>query len=67
VYAEQHWGKLALKQVMEPAIRLARDGFMLDYEEAQSFRDSHLAHFPSRIASSSATETTTRLRGLQAA
>jgi gamma-glutamyltranspeptidase/glutathione hydrolase len=46
VYAEQHWGKLALKQVMEPAIRLARDGFMLDYEEAQSFRDSHLAQFP---------------------
>ena len=46
VYAEQHWGKLALKQVMEPAIRLARDGFTLDYEEAQSFRDSQLAQFP---------------------
>jgi len=45
VYAEQHWGKLALKQVMEPAIRLARDGFTLDYEEAQSFRDSQLAQF----------------------
>ena len=46
VYAEQHWGKLALKQVMEPAIRLARDGFTLDYEEAQSLRDSELAQFP---------------------
>ncbi len=29
-YAQQHWGKLPLKQVMEPAIRLARDGFVLD-------------------------------------
>src|SRR5271165_2978930 len=27
-YAQQHWGKLSLKQVMEPAIRLARDGFV---------------------------------------
>src|SRR5579875_781899 len=46
VYAEQHWGKLGLKQVMAPAIRLARDGFVLDYEEAQSFRDPQLAQFP---------------------
>ena len=30
-YAQQHWGKLSLQQVMEPAIRLARDGFVLDY------------------------------------
>ena len=46
VYAEQHWGKLTLKQVMEPAIKLARDGFTLDYEEARSFRDKQLAQFP---------------------
>jgi len=46
VYAEQHWGKLTLKQVMDPAIRLARDGFTLDYDEAQSFRDPRLAQFP---------------------
>ena len=46
VYAEQHWGKLSLKQVMEPAIRLARDGFVLGYEEAQAFRDAQLAQFP---------------------
>ncbi len=46
VYAEQHWGKLTLKQVMEPAIRLAHDGFVLDDDEAQSFRDSQLAQFP---------------------
>ncbi len=45
VYAEQHWGKLSLKQVMEPAIRLAREGFVLDYQEARAFRDSQLAKF----------------------
>ena len=46
VYAQQHWGKLSLKQVMEPAIRLARDGFVLSYEDAKSFQDSDLAKFP---------------------
>jgi len=46
VYVQQHWGKLSLKQVMEPAIRLAREGFVLDYGEAQSFRDKDLAKFP---------------------
>jgi len=46
VYAEQHWGKLSLKQVMEPAIRLARDGFVLSYRQAQSFHDAALAKFP---------------------
>ena len=50
VYAQQHWGKLPLKQVMEPAIRLARDGFVLDYDEANAFRDSQLARV-SRVAS----------------
>jgi gamma-glutamyltranspeptidase/glutathione hydrolase len=46
VYAQQHWGKLSLKQVMEPAIRLARDGFVLDYDEARDFEDSDLSKFP---------------------
>jgi gamma-glutamyltranspeptidase/glutathione hydrolase len=46
VYAQKHWGKLTLKQVMEPAIRLARDGFVLDYNETRAFRDSQLAQFP---------------------
>jgi len=46
VYAEQHWGKLSLKQVMEPAIRLARDGFVLTYDQAQAMQDSDLARFP---------------------
>ena len=36
VYAQKHWGKLPLKTVMEPAIRLARDGVRLTYEEAYS-------------------------------
>ena len=46
VYAEKHWGKLTLKQVMEPAIRLARDGYVLDYDAARSFHDPDLAKFP---------------------
>src|SRR5512146_2638536 len=31
VYAQKHWGKLPLKTVMEPAIRLAREGVRLTY------------------------------------
>jgi gamma-glutamyltranspeptidase/glutathione hydrolase len=46
VYAQKHWGTLTLKQVMEPAIRLAREGFVLDYDEAKAFRDSQLVQFP---------------------
>jgi gamma-glutamyltranspeptidase / glutathione hydrolase len=45
-YAEQHWGKLGLRTVMEPAISLARDGVRLTYEEAQSMRQKELAQFP---------------------
>jgi gamma-glutamyltranspeptidase/glutathione hydrolase len=45
-YAQQHWGKLSLKQVMEPAIRLAREGFVLEYNQSRSFRDPDLAKFP---------------------
>src|SRR5208337_1388536 len=45
-YAQQHWGKLSLKQVIEPAIRLARDGFVLTYEEARGLHDPDLAKFP---------------------
>ncbi len=46
VYAEKHFGKLTLQQVMAPAIRLARDGFVLSYEDAMGFRDENLAKFP---------------------
>jgi gamma-glutamyltranspeptidase/glutathione hydrolase len=45
VEAQQRWGKLPLKQVMEPAIRLARDGFALRYADARSLRDEQLAQF----------------------
>ena len=47
VYAEQKYGKLSLKQVMAPAIRLAREGFALTWGEAHDMqRDSNLAKFP---------------------
>jgi len=44
-YAQQHWGKLSLARVMEPAIRLARDGFVLDYGTAMDLRDDDLTKF----------------------
>jgi len=47
VYAEKKYGKLTLAQVMDPAIRLARDGFALTWQEARALReDSHLADYP---------------------
>ena len=46
VYAEKHWGKLGLRAVMQPAIRLARLGVRLTWEEAQSMRDEDLGEFP---------------------
>src|SRR3954454_2383168 len=46
VYAEQHFGKLDLQQVMAPAIRLARDGFALSWGAAHSLNDEKdLARF----------------------
>lgn len=44
-YAEKTYGKLGLKRVMEPAIRLARDGFSLSAEEAHELGDQDLAKF----------------------
>jgi len=46
VYAEKKYGKLTLKQVMAPAIKLAREGYALSWEEAQDLQDRHLAEFP---------------------
>jgi gamma-glutamyltranspeptidase / glutathione hydrolase len=47
VYAEKKYGRLTLPQAMAPAIRLARDGFALSWEEARDLReDSHLADYP---------------------
>src|SRR6266850_1764740 len=46
VYAEKKYGKLPLDRVMAPAIRLARDGFPLAWEDAEDLRDQELAKFP---------------------
>jgi gamma-glutamyltranspeptidase/glutathione hydrolase len=47
VYAEKQYGKLSLDKVIAPAIKLARDGFPLAYEDAQDLKgDEHLAEFP---------------------
>src|SRR5437763_1948280 len=45
VYAEQKYGKLTLQQVMAPAIKLAREGYALTWEEAEDLHDRHLAEF----------------------
>src|SRR5437879_9196233 len=46
VYAEQNYGKLTLKQVIAPAIRLARDGYALTWEEARDLQhDKYLGKF----------------------
>ncbi len=45
VYAERKWGKLSLKQVMAPAIRLAREGYELSWAEARDMHDRHLAEY----------------------
>jgi gamma-glutamyltranspeptidase/glutathione hydrolase len=44
-YAQKTYGKLPLAQVMAPAIKLARDGYALAWEDAQDLRDSDLTKF----------------------
>ncbi len=46
VYAEKKYGRLSLTDVMAPAIKLARDGFVLTEEEAAELKDPDLAKFP---------------------
>lgn len=47
VYAEQKFGKLSLNRVIAPAIRLAREGYVLTWEEARDMqRDRYLGRFP---------------------
>ena len=47
VYAEAKYGKLGLKRVMQPAIRLAREGFPLGWDVARALSsDAGLAQFP---------------------
>jgi gamma-glutamyltranspeptidase/glutathione hydrolase len=45
VYAERKYGKLGLKRVMAPAIKLAADGFVLTEEEAKALASPSLAGF----------------------
>jgi len=45
-YAEQHFGKLKLAQVIAPAIRLAREGYPLSWGDAQAMtQEKDLARF----------------------
>jgi len=46
VYAEREYGKLTLSQVMAPAIKLARDGYPLAWQDARDLQDKDLAKFP---------------------
>jgi gamma-glutamyltranspeptidase/glutathione hydrolase len=46
VYTEKEYGKLTLGQVMAPAIKLARDGFPLAWQDAHDLQDKDLAKFP---------------------
>jgi gamma-glutamyltranspeptidase/glutathione hydrolase len=45
VYAQQKFGKLTLKQVMAPAIQLAREGYALSWSEARDLHDKYLSQF----------------------
>jgi gamma-glutamyltranspeptidase/glutathione hydrolase len=45
-YAEKEYGRLGLKAVMTPAIKLAEDGFVLSKQEAEELHDPDLAKFP---------------------
>jgi gamma-glutamyltranspeptidase / glutathione hydrolase len=45
-YAQAKFGKLPLERVMAPALKLARDGFPLAWEDAEDLRDKDLAQFP---------------------
>ena len=47
VHAQNKFGKLSLKQVVAPAIRLAREGYALDWSDARALSgDKNLANFP---------------------
>jgi gamma-glutamyltranspeptidase / glutathione hydrolase len=46
VYAQQKYGRLTLQQVIAPAIKLAREGYPLTWEEARDLEhDQHLGEF----------------------
>jgi gamma-glutamyltranspeptidase/glutathione hydrolase len=45
VYAAKKYGKLPLQRVMSPAIKLAREGYPLAWEDAKDLQDKQLAKF----------------------
>jgi gamma-glutamyltranspeptidase/glutathione hydrolase len=45
-YAEKQYGRLGLAKVMQPAIKLARDGYVLTEDEALSLHNPLLTKFP---------------------
>jgi gamma-glutamyltranspeptidase / glutathione hydrolase len=45
-YAEKQYGRLGLVKVMQPAIKLARDGYVLSEEEGRILHSSLLSQFP---------------------
>ena len=45
-YAEKQYGRLGLEKVMQPAIKLARDGYVLSDEEARILHSNLLGQFP---------------------
>jgi gamma-glutamyltranspeptidase/glutathione hydrolase len=47
VYAERHYGRLGLRKVMAPAIRFARDGFILTGDEARALHAHNLSQYSS--------------------
>ena len=46
-YAQKNYGKLPLQRVIAPAIKLAREGYSLTWEDAEDLKDQDLAKFPS--------------------
>jgi gamma-glutamyltranspeptidase/glutathione hydrolase len=45
-YAERQYGRLGLAKVMQPAIRLAREGYVLTEPEAHALRSGILSRYP---------------------
>jgi gamma-glutamyltranspeptidase/glutathione hydrolase len=45
-YAEKQYGRLGLKKVMQPAIRLASEGYVLTESEARTLHAAVLTQFP---------------------
>ena len=46
VYAAKKYGRLPLQRLMSPAIKLAREGYPLAWEDAKDLQDKQLARFP---------------------